>query len=277
MTDTAAPATTQAVAASARRRRRTPDLVWTAAIGVVALCYLQWGPRPEAMSTRVVPDPASVAAALADAASGGALWPHLWFTLVATLGGFLVATVAAVSLAALLVALPRLERILTPYIVGFQSLPKIAVAPLVILWLGFGNTSKIAVVAFLAFFPIFVNCLQGFRIRDRVRYELFLSLGATPLELLRYLRIPAAMPFVFAGLDVGLVFALVGSVVAEFVGTRNGLGVFLLQQKAAFNVPGVFAALVVLAIVGLTLHFLMRAIERSTTAWAAEVTTPTSM
>jgi ABC-type nitrate/sulfonate/bicarbonate transport system permease component len=96
MTDTAAPATTRTVAAPARRRRRTPDLAWTAAIGVVALCYLQWGPRPESMSTRVVPDPASVAAALADAASGGALWPHLWSTLVATIGGFLVATVAAV-------------------------------------------------------------------------------------------------------------------------------------------------------------------------------------
>ncbi|HUG86335.1 MAG TPA: ABC transporter permease [Euzebya sp.] len=256
---------------------RVPDLTYSVLIAVALLAYLQWGPRPDAMSTRVVPTPSSVAGALTDAVASGALWPHLLSTVAATLGGFLLATVAAVSLGALLVAAPRLERVFTPYIVGFQTLPKIAVAPLVILWLGFGISSKIAIVSFLSFFPIFVNCLQGFRIRDRVRYELFVSLGATSGQLLRYLRIPSAMPFVFAGLNVGLVFALVGSVVAEFVGSRRGLGVYLLQQKAAFNVPGVFAALAVLAALGLFLHFLIRGIERRSTAWAAEVTNPTSM
>lgn len=255
----------------AGRRTRTIDAIWSILIGVAILAALQWVPRSGLLSERVVPTPASVGRALGDVISSGALWPDLWSTLSATLGGFLIATVAAVIIAALLVAMPRLERIATPYIVGFQTLPKIAVAPLVILWLGFGSASKVAIVSFLSFFPVFVNCLQGFRIRDRVRFELFASLGASPWQLFRHLRVPAALPYVFAGLNVGLVFALVGAVVAEFVGARNGLGVFLLQQKTAFNVPGVFAALVVLMVVGLSLHFTIRAIERRALHWTDDV------
>ncbi len=249
-----------------------PDSVWTLVIGLVLLAILQWAPRPESVSTRVVPHPSDIWAALIDAFSSGAVTVHLVSTAVSTLGGFAVATILAVVTAAALVALPRLERILTPYIVGFQTLPKIAVAPLVILWMGFGDASKIAIVSFLSFFPIFVNCLQGFRIRDRVRFELFVSLGASQWQLLRFLRAPAAMPYLFAGLNVGMVFALVGSVVAEFVGSQDGMGVYLLQQKASFNVPGVFAALVVLAVFGLVLHFVIAFIERRATGWAAEVT-----
>jgi len=258
---------------SARRRVRRPIPAWivSIALAIVLLGTLQWLSTAGVVSTIILPAPSAVVIALFDGTVSGIFGPSIVSTVSATLFGFAIATGLALAVAGILSSVPYLERVMVPFIVAFQTLPKIAVAPLIILWLGFGQEGKVVIVVIVCFFPILVNTLQGLKIRDRDRYELFRSLGASRLHILRYLRLPSAVPYIFAGLHIGIIFALIGAVTAEFVGSRDGLGYVLMQNKAAFNVPGVFAVLVLFMIVGLLLDAVMRLIERRFAHWSAEV------
>lgn len=252
--------------------RRSADRVASGVILVVALLLAEVGSRRGIISPLMLPAPTAVWNALVDGFRTGIFWRHLVSTLTATALGFGVAMSAGFLIGGVLAVFHRLERIFYPFIVAFQTLPKIAVAPLIIIWFGFGNASKITIIAIVSFFPILVNTMQGLRLRERERFELANSLGATKWQVFRYIRFPASLPYVFAGLHVGAIFALIGAVVAEFVGARAGLGVLLIQQKALFNVPAVYAVLVILMFVGLVLHAIMLAIERKATFWAQEDT-----
>jgi len=227
--------------------------------------------RREWVSNLILPQPSDVWDALIDGWRSGLYTDHILSTVGATLAGFSVATLVAVGLAGIFTGVPRLERIFLPFIVAFQTLPKIAIAPIIVLWLGFGTRSKVVIIAAICFFPILVNTLQGLRLRDRERLELFQSLGASRWQLFRHLRVPDALPYIFAGLNIGLVFALIGAVIAEFLGSGSGLGVLLIQQQVAFNVPGMFAVLILLMIVGLALNALVRLAERKLLYWAADL------
>lgn len=218
----------------------------------------------------MLPAPSDVARALFDVFESGLIWPHLTSTLLATVQGFAIAVVVGFTFGGLLAVFQRLERIFYPFIVAFQTLPKIAIAPLIIIWLGFGNISKVAIVAIVAVFPILVNTLQGLRLRDHTQYELMLSLGATKWQVFRFIRFPSSLPYVFAGLHVGVIFALIGTVAAEFVGASEGLGVLLIQQKALFNVPAVFAMLAIFMVIGLVMNGIMGYVEKRATFWAQE-------
>ncbi|WP_164710307.1 ABC transporter permease [Euzebya pacifica] len=223
------------------------------------------------VSQFILPKPTDVWASLVDGFTSGVYWPHISSTLLGTGLGFAFAAVGAMALAALMVTMERVENVVLPLVVGFQSLPKIAVAPIVILWLGFDLSGKVVIVGFVCFFPILLNTLAGLKIRDREQLELLQSLGATKLQMFRYLRLPGAVPYLFAGFHVGIIFALLGAVVAEFVGSRDGLGRFLLSQRAAFNVGGVYAVLVILMVMGLVFRWIMLLIERRFAFWAEDV------
>lgn len=222
------------------------------------------------ISPLLVPAPSAVADALVSGFASGVYWSHLWSTVWATLLGFGLATLTGLTIGGVLAGLPSVERVLYPFIVAFQSTPKIAIAPLVIIWAGFGEISKILIIIVVCFFPILVNTMQGLRLRERERQELVVALGASRWQVFRYVRLPGSTPFVFAGLHVGAIFALLGAVVAEFVGARSGLGVLLNQERSMFNVPGVFAILLILMILGLALNGTMKAVERRVTFWSRE-------
>lgn len=241
---------------------------------VAVLVLAEVGSRSGIISPLMLPAPSKVWNALVDGFQSGIYWRHLRSTLAATVMGFGLSMTAGFVIGGLLAVFHRLERIFYPFIVALQTLPKIAVAPLIIIWFGFGNLSKVTIVAIVSFFPILVNTLQGLRLRERERFELVRSLGANKWQVFRYIRFPASLPYVFAGLHVGAIFALIGTVVAEFVGARAGLGVLLIQQKALFNVPAVYAVLAILMVVGLSLHGIMLLIERRATFWAQEDRTP---
>jgi len=260
-----------------KQRRRRPfkgdrivDVAWSLAILAGILILGEISAANEWVSRVILPRPTDVAQELYRGFAEDIYPRHIISTLTAVVSGFLLAAVFAILLAGVLTGIPRLERIFMPFIIAFQTLPKIAVAPLVIIWLGFGQSGKILIVAVVVFFPVLINALAGLRIRDRSWYELFESLGASKMQSFIHLRVPASMPYVFAGLRIGIVFALIGSVVAEFVGSREGLGYILLQQRAAFNVAGVFAILLLLMIVGTVLNFILAAVERKVTFWAKE-------
>lgn len=238
--------------------------------GMIALAEV--AVAQEWVNVLVLPRPSDVWDALVDGFRRDVFMPHIRSTTLATLTGFGLGAVAGVCLAGVLAAIPRLETVVMPIIVAFQTLPKVAIAPMIILWLGFGNESKVVIIATICFFPILVNALQGLRIRDQERLDLFRSLGASRWQLFRFLRLPDSLPYVFAGLNIGIVFALIGTVIAEFLGSRDGLGVLLIRQQAAFNVPGMYAALVLLMGLGLVLNGVVRYTERRIVFWAADLT-----
>ena|ERR1700677_2081323 len=249
---------------------RYADGFITATLFLIALVLAEWGSQAGLISSFVLPAPSAVAVVLFEGIRDGLFIGGIASTLSSTVSGFTIAAVLAFAIGGTLVAFPRLENIFYPFIVAFQALPKIAIAPLVIIWLGLGSTSKIVIVIIVCFFPILVNTMQGLRLRERERQELAMALGASKWQIFRYIRLPASLPYVFAGLRVAAVFALIGSITAEFVGSRSGLGVMLIEQKAIFNVPAVFAILLILMVIGLLLNGLMTLGEKKLTFWAQE-------
>lgn len=159
------------------------------------------------------------------------------------------------------------EKLLMPYAFALQSLPKVAIAPLVVIWFGFGDGSKIAIAALLSFFPILINSFTGLRAVDPEKIDLMRSLSASRLETYRIVKLPNAAPYIFAGLDMAVVYALLGTIVAEFLGAQQGMGVVITQAQAVTDVAGVFAALVILGAFGILLHGIVRGLEQRIVHW----------
>jgi NitT/TauT family transport system permease protein len=249
----------------------THDYVLSFLLGALIVVALEISVRRGWISDVIVPAPSDVWLALRFGFANNVYWIAILSTLQATVVGFVCSGVIAIVLACVLSTFDRLERIVLPYIYAFQAMPKIALAPIVLLALGYGATSKIAVTVIVAFFPILINSLQGMRLRNREQIELMASLGASRLQLVRYLRLPNSIPYVFAGLNVGLIFALLGTVVAEFIGAPDGLGVLLLQQKAQFNTAAMWAVLIILMVMGVVLQRIMLIIERSVARWSRDI------
>jgi NitT/TauT family transport system permease protein len=192
----------------------------------------------------------------------------LWSTLSNALIGFAIGALLGVMFGSVMAEFRPVETALMPYAFALQSLPKVAIAPLIVIWCGFGDSSKIAMAALLAFFPMMVNSLTGVRAAELERLELMKVLSASRLEAYRLVKLPSAAPYIFAGLDMGIVYALLGTIVAEFLGAQEGMGVAITKAQAVTDVAGVFAALVVLAVTGILLHLAVRWVERSTVHWA---------
>ncbi len=217
----------------------------------------------------ILPTPLDIGAALLRGFTAGSYLSDLGVTLTEMLGGFAIAVVGGIVVGALIAEIRMFERVVYPLIVAVQSLPKIALAPLMMMWIGFGLSSKIAMAALVAFFPVLVNTIAGLRSADRDMQRLFRGLRASRVQTLWYLKLPAAAPFIVAGLDVAFVFALLGAIVGEFVGASSGLGYAIMQLQFQLDTPGVFAILVVLALIGLCGHLAIRLAGRRLAFWQA--------
>jgi NitT/TauT family transport system permease protein len=147
-------------------------------------------------------------------------------------------------------------------------MPKVALAPLAIIWLGYGISSKIVLSALIAFFPAFVNIVAGFKSIDPDQILLMKSLGASRSQTFIKVRLPAILPFLMAGLDIAIVFAVIGAVVVEFIGSAMGLGSLILQRQANVDVAGVLSVLVVLSFIGVALHLILLLVSHRFTSWA---------
>lgn len=192
----------------------------------------------------------------------------LWSTMANALVGFAIGALLGLFFGSLMAEFRPVETALMPYAFALQSLPKVAIAPLIVIWCGFGDGSKIAMAALLAFFPMMVNTFAGMRAAEVERIELMKVLSASRLETYRLVKLPSAAPYIFAGLDMGIVYALLGTIVAEFLGAQEGMGVAITKSQAVTDVAGVFAALVVLGVTGILLHLIVRWVERSIVHWA---------
>jgi len=182
--------------------------------------------------------------------------------------GFLIGVVLGIACGSLMAEFRPIETVLMPYAFAFQVLPKVAIAPLIVIWCGFGDGSKITMAALLAFFPMMVNTFTGLRGTERERLDLMRVLSASRLETYRIVKLPSAAPYIFAGLDMAMVYALLGTIVAEFLGAQQGIGVTIIVAQTATNVSTVFACLILLGVVGIVFHLAIRVFERRTIHWA---------
>jgi NitT/TauT family transport system permease protein len=195
------------------------------------------------------------------------LWLDLGYTIGGTLISFAIGSVAAIAIGALFVAFPRLEHAVQPYLTVINAMPRIALVPLFILWFGLGIGSKIAVGVSLTFFIVLSSTTAGIRSVDADHLTLSRSLGAKPLQLFWKVALPSAVPVLFAGLRLGLIYAMLGVVGAELLAAEHGLGQTLALAQGQFNMDGVIALLLLLALVGLLISGGMTFVERRLLKW----------
>lgn len=215
----------------------------------------------------LLPSPLAVARRGAVALEDGTLLVHLVPTIVESVGGFFVALAAGVSLGYLIALSPRLERWVAPYLSALQSVPIIAIAPLLIVWTANGLLRNILVAALVVFFPIFSGTVAGLRGIPRELREVARVEGANRRQTFRWVELPLALPTIFSGFRTSLAYATTGAVVAEFVGTRYGLGAMINIARGLLDMPLLFVA--IFCLIGITLIFyvLLTVIERRLTAW----------
>jgi NitT/TauT family transport system permease protein len=190
-----------------------------------------------------------------------------WVTLRETVVGFLLAIVLSLPLAILISLNPLARKLLYPILLGLQSVPKVAVAPLVILWFGLSEWPKVIVVVLVCFFPILVNMIAGLEAVPKTMLDLMRSLGASPHMIFRRLRIPVALPHFFTGCKVAVTFAVIGAVISEFVAAQDGLGYLILISTAQSQTPLAFAAIALLTVLSIALFHGVEFIERRVVDW----------
>lgn len=215
----------------------------------------------------IFPPPSLVFTGLWRGLSSGLYLHHAGVTLAAQLTGFVIGTGLGLILGTLIATYRYVDYFVYPYIVMFQSMPKVALAPIFALWFGLGLQSKIFSAAIICFFPLMVNTIAGLRSADEERVSLMRSLGASQWQVFRYLRFPAALPFIMAGLELSIVLSLIGTIVAEFVGARAGLGTLIQAMNSNMDIAGQFSILLVLSAIGLTLNRIVKAVRRRVLFW----------
>ncbi len=218
---------------------------------------------------RIVPGPAEVLQSLWSLTVSGILIGAIWITMQETVIGFVVGALLGIALAVILSEVPMLKALLQPYVVALQAVPKVAVAPLFLIWFGFGMESKIALVISILFFPVLVNTMAGLDSTSEEQMELMKAYRATRWQTLLRVKAYVALPFVFAAFEVSLVLALTAAVVAELLGsgTLVGLGTLIKIYDARMNSAGIFAVLIVLSVLGVALHAVVVAASRHFLSW----------
>jgi NitT/TauT family transport system permease protein len=213
----------------------------------------------------VLPTPTDVlASGVADASTLGV---SLLATAARVVAGFLVSVAVAVPLAVLVVQFAFVERAVYPLVSLSQTIPKVALAPLFVVWLGTGAVSQMAFAAMVAFFPIFIDTLVGLRAVPPEMLLLARSMGSTTVQTFVKIRLPHALPNLFAGLKVGATLSVIGGIVAEWVGGDTGLALVLLRADALLDTGLAFAALLLLAVMGMAFFALIRVLERVLSPW----------
>lgn len=201
-------------------------------------------------------------------------WPllqmHTLATLYVIVAGYCAAVIFALVVSALMIRFPLFELLVMPLFVGLQSVPKIAIAPLILIWVGAGVGSKILVVLSIAFFPIVINTLTGFKQVDKGMTEVFRSVAASERQQLFSLRLPYAVPYIFAGLRIATTLTVMGAIVAEWLAASDGLGYLVLSGSFNFNTARSFSAIIMLSIIGMVFFHLMSWIEQRM-SWRAAI------
>jgi NitT/TauT family transport system permease protein len=256
-----------------RRARRTRSggsaVRFLLPLGVLVACIAIWEIVAQAglVNEIIVPAPSAVAQELAGMIDEGYFWEATWVTMSETLAGFAIGVVLAWILGTALGMFDWARTAFYPLVVGFQITPRVALAPLFLTWFGFGLTSKIVMAATICFFPVLLNVMVGMAAVDPAARTLMRSLGASRWEEYRRLTLPSSLPLIFAGIKNAITLALIGAIVAEFVGASRGMGVLIKTLNFQLNVAAGFAVIVMLMVFGLVLYWIVEVIDAKVVRW----------
>jgi NitT/TauT family transport system permease protein len=250
----------------APRGRRLWQRLTPVVSGIVVLALWEGISRGLAVPAYLVPSPSAILGALVEQRL--VLLHHTRLTVVETLGGFVVGSLFSIAFGLLVVHWPFAKAVVMPYMIVIQTTPKVALAPLFIIWFGFGLTTNIIYTALIAFFPVLVNFVQGLEDVNPNEQRLMATYNASTWQLFRHVHLYRSLPYLFAGLKMAAVLALIGAVVSEFVAGDGGLGYYMVQAQALLRVKEAFAALAILAVLGLLFYLLIDAIQRLVAPWA---------
>ena len=232
------------------------------ALFVALLALWEGFVRLTGISPLVIPAPSAVLIVLWEGLTVGFLWPHLWVTAVETLLGFALGCAIGFVAGVLLGEVDFLRRLLWPYVLASQVVPKLALGPIFIVWFGFGMTSTIVITALICFFPLLENTLTGLQSVPPEKRDLFRMLGASRRQTLLRLKIPSGLPVIMAGVRVAIVLALVGAVVGEFIGGDAGLGASIIAAQGMMDSTLMFALFIVITALGMLFYQLTILFER---------------
>ena len=223
--------------------------------------------RTNHVSDLILPTPSRILTSLYQGIRSGLFVTALKTTLIEIVLGFLLAAVSSFVIGTIISQVRLLELTLYPYIVAVQTLPKVAVAPLILIWVGLGIEGKIIVAAMVSFFPMLVNTIAGLKAAPQDEIDLLRSLSASRWKIFRYVQLPEALPYIFTGMNIGLVLSVLGAIIGEFIGAKSGMGYLILQMNYNMDISGMFAALVLLGAMGIFLNFIAQFIRRKVVFW----------
>jgi NitT/TauT family transport system permease protein len=249
----------------------TARLDWLGAPALLCVLLLCWQAfvSLSGVSAFILPPPGAVLVAFAGLLGSLSVWRHVGLTVLETGTGFLAATFLGIAAGFAVARLAWLERMLTPFIVGTQLVPKVALIPLFVVWFGYGPEPKLLVVTVMVFFPVFTGTVLGMRSIEPGHLDVMTALNATTWQRLTRLELPSAAPNILSGMEVGVVLAIIGCVVAQMLGGNAGLGYLLVAKMNGYETDGLFAVIMLLALIGCGFHFAVRALRRWLIPWHA--------
>lgn len=241
--------------------------VFRIGVGVALLAAWEYAARAGMIDTFFFSQPSDVWRFLVQMFADGSVWRHIGATLQSTLIGFFLAVATAIPFGLLLARFPLLDRICAPYLAALNALPRVALAPIFILWFGVGIESKIVLVWSLVFFIILINTEAGVKSADRELLRLSQVMGATQRQIFTKIVLPGAVPSIFAGVRLGVIYSLLGTVVGEMVAAEAGLGQMVSLFSGTYRTGGVLAVLVLLSLMGVAMNGVMLFVEKRLLRW----------
>lgn len=248
---------------------RIPTWIFSLLLLIILLVVWEGYVRIAEVSKFILPPPSEIMVGWYEALWTQKLWYHTWVTVHETLLGFFFAVVLGVGLGAIMGKNRWLERVLNPFVIASQIIPKVVLVPLFIVWFGFGAAPKVVIAAMLAFFPILVNTVLGFKSIERSHREVMISLNASPRYMFSELDFRSALPYILTGMELGIVLSIIGAVVGEFLGGNEGLGAMAVREMNSFNTVALFAAIMQLSAVGFVFYAGLTACRRFLIPWHA--------
>jgi NitT/TauT family transport system permease protein len=260
-----APVTVDLLAADARNERLIV-MAWRAGITVVGLALWEYA-SGRWIKPFWISSPSAIYTQLADWVVTGELWLHVQITLTETLLGFVLGAITGIAVGLALGLNKRMAAVLDPFIIAFNSLPKIALAPLFILWFGVGLLSKVVLATFVVFFLVFYNTYSGTLAVEQELVDVLRLMGGSRLQIIRKVILPSVLLWIFTGMKISVPYALIGAVVGEMMASNKGLGYLIQAAAGQYDTNGVFAALFVLMVIATGLHTALKLSERLMLRW----------
>lgn len=252
---------------SEKRRVEFPAWIGSLLILVALLGSWEGYVRAFEVSRLVLPPPSEVLLKWVEFLGSPTVWYHTGVTAAETFLGFFFASVLGVGLGVLLGKMPRLERMLNPFVIATQVIPKVALVPLFVVWFGFGMTSKVVIATILAFFPILLNTVLGIKSVDRGHVEVMESINATRWQRLTQLDFPSSLPYILTGMEVGVVLSIIGAVVGEYLGGSVGLGNLAVREMNSYNTTALFAVIIHLSVLGFIFYAAVVGVRKYLIPW----------